>query len=286
MPTRTISALPRPESGTLTPDTAPHSRYAPTADRPVRVRLRRLQADTRLPPHRHAWAQVAISDRGVIRTSAEHNTYLVPPSRAVWIPPDVEHAVNVVEDADLRTLYIHQDERRIGPGGVPEEEAAAWRQVRVLEVSPLLHELALQLPTEADPGPVTERERWIGALVQDELRHATTLALGIALPADKRLRALCEAVLADPARFDSLTTLAHDAGASARTVARLFRSELGTTFVQWRHQVLLARALSMAARGLPMARIAGELGYASASAFSAMVRRSVGLPPSRLFAEG
>ena len=91
--------------------------------------------------------------------------------------------------------------------------------------------------------------------------------------------------VADPARFDSLTDLARDSGASARTIARLFRSELGTTFVQWRSQVLLARALSMAARRVPMAAIAAELGYASASAFSAMVRRSVGLPPSRLFAE-
>ena len=59
------------------------------------------------------------------------------------------------------------------------------------------------------------------------------------------------------------------------------RSELGTSFVQWRQQVLLARAVPMAARKLPMASIAAELGYASPSAFSAMVRRSVGAPPSR-----
>jgi AraC-like DNA-binding protein len=35
---------------------------------------------------------------------------------------------------------------------------------------------------------------------------------------------------------------------------------------------------------VPMAAIAAELGYASPSAFSAMVRRSVGAPPSRFFA--
>ncbi|EWS54085.1 Helix-turn-helix domain protein [Methylibium sp. T29] len=54
--------------------------------------------------------------------------------------------------------------------------------------------------------------------------------------------------------------------------------------MQWRQQVLLARALSLAARGTPMGQIASELGYASPSAFSAMVRRSVGAPPSRFFA--
>ena len=65
-------------------------------------------------------------------------------------------------------------------------------------------------------------------------------------------------------------------------MARLFRSELGTSFVQWRQQVLLARALSLAARKQPMASSSAELGYASA--FSAMVKRSVGAPPSRFFA--
>jgi AraC-like DNA-binding protein len=40
----------------------------------------------------------------------------------------------------------------------------------------------------------------------------------------------------------------------------------------------------MAGRRMPMSRIAAELGYASPSAFSAMVRRSVGAPPSRFLA--
>ncbi|MGD9834547.1 MAG: helix-turn-helix domain-containing protein, partial [Piscinibacter sp.] len=57
-----------------------------------------------------------------------------------------------------------------------------------------------------------------------------------------------------------------------------------TSFVQWRHQVLLAHAVALAARRLPMAHIAAELGYASASAFTAMVRRTLGAPPTQFFA--
>jgi AraC-like DNA-binding protein len=53
--------------------------------------------------------------------------------------------------------------------------------------------------------------------------------------------------------------------------------------VRWREQVLLARAVPLAARRLPMAAIASELGYASPSAFAAMVRRSVGMSPLRFF---
>lgn len=261
-------------------------RFAPTEARPVRGKSRQLAADTRVAPHRHAWAQVAFSATGVTRVTAAHSTYLVPPSRAVWIPPQVEHTVTVVQDADMRTLYVHQPADRCGPD-VPTAQEDAWRRCRVIEVSALLRELVQQL-TELDPDVLPDaadqqRERCLGTLVLDELRRAQPLPLGVALPQDKRLRHLCEAVLNAPTRHTTLDAWAAESGASARTVARLFREELGTSFVQWRHQVLLARALALAARGKPMSHIAAELGYASPSAFTAMVTRTVGMAPSRFF---
>lgn len=258
-------------------------RYAPSADRPVRVKARKLKADTRIVPHRHAWAQVAFSNAGVLRVTAGNHTYIVPPSRAVWIPPGTEHIVTVVEDAELRTLYLHQPVAAVGPAALGGAEGADWQRCRVLEVSPLLRELAQQLDEEPRGAP-DARERCVAALLQDELHRARPVPLGVGLPNDKRLRALCEAVLDDPARHATLEGWAAEAGASVRTVARLFRQELGTTFAEWRQQVLLAKALSMAARKRPMSHIASALGYASASAFTAMVRRSVGMPPSRFFA--
>jgi AraC-like DNA-binding protein len=269
-------------------------RYAPTADRPVRVSTRRLSEHTEIVPHRHAWAQVAVAVSGVARIAAGDLTCLVPAWRAVWIPPQVEHVVHVLETAELRTLYIHQADGDAGPA-VPRAEQAAWRTCRVVEVSPLLRELVRALgDDETPPGPddassgdgsadIRARERLLGRVVLDELRRARALPLGVALPRDKRLRALCEAVVASPGRHARLEDWAHLAGASPRTVARLFRQELGTSFGPWRQQVLLARGLALAAQGRPVGWIAGELGYASASAFTAMVRRAVGEPAGRWF---
>jgi AraC-like DNA-binding protein len=268
--------------------TTPHL-YLPDASRPIRAKLLRLTTDTRVVPHHHTFAQLALSATGVVRMTMVDGSFIVPPSRALWIPPGVEHAVTVVEDADLLTLYLHQPRGRFGPQ-VPRALDAPWRQCRVLEVSDLLRALALELDTRPNARGLMltpdelQRERRLGALVCDELRRARPVPLGIALPRDKRLRALCQAVLDDPTRHTTLDAWAADAGASPRTVARLFRSELRTSFVQWRQQVLLARAVTLAARRLPMASIAAELGYASASAFSAMVRRSVGMPPRRFLA--
>ena len=252
-------------------------RYAPSADRPLRAKSRSLDGHMDIQAHFHAWGQFVFSVTGVVRVSTDRATFLVPPSRGVWIPAGIVHAVTAVERCELRTLYLLN----------PPAADAVWDENRVLEVSPLLRELAVQLAREeVEPGDsVDDRETWLGQLILDELRRAPTLQLGVALPTDKRLRRLCEAVLAEPMRHASLDDWAAEVGASARTVSRLFRLELGSSYAQWRQQALLAEALRLAAHRKPMQVIAAELGYASASAFTAMVTRTVGMPPSRFFGQ-
>jgi AraC-like DNA-binding protein len=255
-------------------------RFAPTAERPLRAKSRVLEHLADIQPHRHDWAQLVFSMTGAVRVSTEASTYIVPPSRAVWIPPGLVHAVTAIEQCDLHTLYL-------APALL---DGNTWQVGRVLEVSPLLRELVLALPVTPDPTPPespddAQRRCGIEHLVLIELRRARPLALGVALPRDARLRRLCEAMLQEPGRHAGLDEWAAEAGASPRTLSRLFREQLGTSFAQWRSQLLLAHALTLAARGRPMSYIAAELGYASASAFSAMVTRTVGMPPSRFFAE-
>ena len=81
--------------------------YAPTPERPLRAKFLRLGVDTEVIPHRHPWGQLAFSKVVVVRLTTDQGTYLAPPSRAVWIPPGVDHAVTVLEDTDMRTLYVH-----------------------------------------------------------------------------------------------------------------------------------------------------------------------------------
>ena len=286
------SPSPKPQGVERVAGQRPHTPWpasaVPCATHPLRVRARRLSALTHIAPHEHPWAQVAYSATGVLQVSAGSHSYIVPPSRAVWIPPGVSHAVGVVADAELRTLYLHLPAGQSAPASlhgahVDSSDAGAWARCRVLEVSPLLRELVEQFVALPNAASALARERCLAALIQDELRRARPLPLGVELPQDKRLRSLCQAVLDNPARHATMQGWAREAGASVRTVARLFRQELDTSFAAWRQQVLLAKALSMAATRQPMAHIAAELGYASASAFTAMVRRSVGMPPSRFF---
>ena len=95
----------------------------------------------------------------------------------------------------------------------------------------------------------------------DELRAADTQALGVPLPprraaGDKRwLRAPCEAVLRRRPSAPTLAQWAAGVGASERTVARLFRDELGTSYQQWRQQAGAgARAAAGRRAAAPWAR--------------------------------
>ncbi|HEY1611893.1 MAG TPA: AraC family ligand binding domain-containing protein, partial [Paraburkholderia sp.] len=88
--------------------------FEPTPAHPIRVRSRPMPAGVRIPQHTHAWAQLAYSSRGVLRMTTPGTTWMVPPSRAIWVPPNVTHEVSIVEDAFLRTLYV--DESVVPPG--------------------------------------------------------------------------------------------------------------------------------------------------------------------------
>ena len=254
--------------------------FTPSRKRPVRVRARTIPVDTHFEPHAHAWAQLAYCAVGIVQVTAEKQiragdemTFIVPPTRAVWIAPGAQHRITVLEAAEFRTLYI--DASVIAPG---------WDSCRVIVVSALLREAIQALDAPAGQQLTEAREQLLSRLTLDEIGRADTQALGVPMPhpqnGDKRLRALCEAVIRAPSARATLGEWAADIGASERTAARLFRDELGLSYQQWRQQAILAHALPLLARGRSISSVAAASGYASDSAFSAMFRAAMGRPPS------
>jgi len=268
MPLASVNQL---ETASPIPSIAGIDAFAPTRQRPLRTRPRSLPADSHFERHRHPWAQLAYCAGGLLEVVLGDDarmSFIVPPSRAVFIPPNEPHAVTVLKAAQTRTLYM--DTCVLPP---------SWITPRVLAVSSLLRELALALDDDIS----LDREALLSRLVLDELDRADIQTLGVPLPrvndGDKRLRALCEAVMHHPAERATLAEWAHTVGASERTVARLFHDELGMSYQQWRQQVVLAHALPLLASGTPVGQVAAKCGYASESAFSAMFKGTLGQSP-------
>ncbi|MCK1977774.1 helix-turn-helix transcriptional regulator, partial [Jeotgalicoccus huakuii] len=72
---------------------------------------------------------------------------------------------------------------------------------------------------------------------------------------------------ADPASKETLIELANFAGASPRTLERIFRDETGMSFTEWRHRLRLVEALEKLSEGLAVNQVASAVGYDSTSAF-------------------
>ncbi|WP_051609848.1 AraC family ligand binding domain-containing protein [Terasakiella pusilla] len=53
-------------------------------------------AGTEANPHSHAWGQLLYASSGIMQAMAQGSIWVIPPQRAVWIPPHVVHSIKVV----------------------------------------------------------------------------------------------------------------------------------------------------------------------------------------------
>ena len=99
-------------------------------------------------------------------------------------------------------------------------------------------------------------------------------------PQDARAARFTELVRAAGANAP-LACLLRQAGASRRTMERLFRSETGMSLGQWLRRARLLEGLRRMAAGGSVSAAAFDLGYSSPSAFISMFRKQLGATPAR-----
>lgn len=266
-----VSGTMPPQAASLGKSTNPNDYQ--TAARPIVAMPKEFPAGCRIAPHRHARAQLIYAVEGVMEIRTQAGLWLVPPQRAVWMPANFEHAMRCRGAVSLRTLYLRAE-------ACPAEFPTA---PRALQVSILLRELILRIAAMPLDGDATAHDARILALLFDEIAWAPERELFLPMPRDPRLARLCQAIAADPGDARPLTQLAREAGASSRTIGRLFRQEFGCSFQLWRQQAKLLVALPRLAAHEAVTAIAGDLGYDTPAAFAAMFRRLTGTTPSRYF---
>lgn len=226
--------------------------------------------------HSHPWVQLLYASEGVMRVRTEFGVWIIPPRRALLIAPGVVHELTMLSRVSQRTLYI---ETAAAGDAVPVDGC------RVLEVSPLLRELILALSAEPVDYPPDGRGAHLARLILLELAAMETVPIAVPWPRDRRLQTLCADIMDHPGSPRTLEDRAFEAGASARTLIRLFPKETGLHYRQWVQQVHLAHAFEMLARGTSVGAVARALGYASPSAFTSMFRRLLGRTPQHYLAE-
>jgi AraC-like DNA-binding protein len=231
----------------------------------------RITSQTRFEWHSHSDHQLVWAARGVLIVLIETASYVLPPTRALWIPAATPHDTRATTTATMRSLYLR-------PARCPLD----WPEPRPVSVSPLLAELIRHLETERLDGPARARAE---ALVYDLLVPIPTAAIEVRLPRDDRANRVAAALLADPRDRRKLAEWGQQVGASDRTLARIFVAETGLTFGRWRTLARLQAALELLADGLPVKAVAPAVGYETTSAFVAAFRAETGVSPGSYFRE-
>ena len=240
--------------------------------RPLAAMARDLPAGHRIAAHRHRRAQLIYGTTGAIAVVTEQGTWVVPATRAVWIPAGATHAMDCIGAVRMRTLYVE-------PSAAPGLQGGPT----VVSVSPLLRELveaATRLPLEYDP---VGRDATLVDLLLHELAPHPVPALHLPTPADPVLAALCTAIHAEPGAHWTTVTAAAHAHLSPRSLQRRFPAATGMTLAAWVQQCRLVHAVTLLAAAVPVTSVATRLGYATPSAFTAMFRRTLGTAPSAYF---
>ncbi len=233
-----------------------------------------FQPGAALSRHDHPWGQMVFARRGVMRVVTERTAWLVPATRAIWLPPGLPHEISMHGEVAMRTLYIAPTRA----GGLPDSPVA-------LEVGPLLRELVLHILRIGMLTPARPDHDRLAGLLVDLLRAAPPQDLFLPLPQDARARALAAKLQASPEDRRDLAVFAVEVGGSLRTFQRIFPRETGLTLEAWRQKVRLIHAVAALSAGASVTTTALDCGYQNIGAFISAFKRQFGVTPGR-FASG
>ena len=191
--------------------------------------------------------------------------WLIPPGYGLWVPGGTEHAGAVLHAGEGSVITFAADQCPI-----------AWTEPTGVSVGPLLRELIAHLQQAGRQDPSRPQAE---ALMFELLAPLPTHAIHVSMPADPRVRAIAERLIADPADQRELAAWADHVHAGVRTLSRLFLSETGLSFARWRTQVRIRAAIQLLASGATVDAVARAVGYRKTSAFINAFRRATGQTP-------
>jgi AraC-like DNA-binding protein/quercetin dioxygenase-like cupin family protein len=227
---------------------------------------------TSFTSHTHESHQLAWASNGVLRVTVANATWVLPPTRGLWIPAQIPHEVSANEGATMTAAYVR-----------PERCAIKWTEPTPVRAGALLRELIGYLSSDGLGG---RRRTNAESVLVDLLEPVDVATVELHLPSDARAREVATALWADPADNRSLADWGLLVGASGRTIARAFLADTGVPFGRWRTTARLHAALGLLAAGEPVGNVARAVGYETPSAFVAAFRRETGQTPGTIFGTG
>ncbi|MEB5971020.1 helix-turn-helix transcriptional regulator [Pantoea dispersa] len=222
------------------------------------------------PPHHHLEGQLLYATRGVMLVETENNRWVIPPQRALWLPPLQIHSYNLLSHTDLRAVYFS--------GSLIAEctNFAKSDQVHVITATPLVKELITGLFSDHYNRP---SQRKMALLLLEILSEAPSLTAELPMPRDERLFSAARELMVNHRWEIPLSDLAFIASMSERTFSRWFIKDTGFSFRTWKQRARIYASLDLLANNIPIKQIAYKLGFSCPAAYTAAFRSILNATP-------
>ena len=208
------------------------------------------------PPHHHVEGQLLFATRGVMLVQTESDRWVIPPQRALWLPPLHIHSYHLLSQTDLRAIYF---------------SSSLIAESTSFTKSPQVHVFSEDY---ARPS-----QRKIALLLLEILSEAPPLTMALPMPNDERLFSAARSLLVNQRWEASLSELAFMSAMSERTFSRLFMKDTGFSFRTWKQRARICASLDLLANGVPIKQVAYQLGFSCPAAFTAAFRCILGSTP-------
>jgi len=216
--------------------------------------------------HQHKKGQLLFASQGCMSFALENSICILPPTKAVWIPPSTPHRAMMTNVVAYRSLYF---------------DCKAFKcpnNIKVIEVNALLKALIDKMSLWPWDKPEVEMANTT-TLFWEEFYSAKHHSFQLPLPSNRRFRHFRELVMQESFLAPDLTSVADAIGASTKTVTRLFKAETGMTYQEWRQQWRLLKAIELLSREMQVSDVSHWLGFSSDSAFIAFFKKQTGQTP-------
>lgn len=220
--------------------------------------------------HKHVKGQLMYCSQGVSHFYGQDRYFLLPPSKAVWIPGGIEHEIKAEKFVSYRSLYI--DEKQFLP--LPAE-------ITIIQVEPVL-KLLIEKFCLIDVSYTKDSQEYrLATVIVDFINKAKPLSLSVCCPSDKRLKVIFDSLIHSPETMMSVDEYASLAHLSARSLNRLSQKEFGMSFEKWRLQIKLMYALELLESCKSVTEVSQRLGYSNDSSFIARFKQWYGETPAQ-----
>ncbi|WP_298444109.1 helix-turn-helix transcriptional regulator [uncultured Ferrimonas sp.] len=193
----------------------------------------------------------------------------ISPDRGIWLPPHTPHNTRASRSYLYRSIYIDTKVYR----GLPE-------QVCIKQIGPLLQQLIDNCSDWQQSWERNSIHDYKARVIVDEIINSSSAPLSVSHCTERRLAIICQQLIENPENKMSLAGWGIEVGASEKTLARLFKKEMGVNFHQWRLSVRMMHAVTLLKQGIAIAEIIPQVGYGSASAFNSAFQSYFGKKPT------